>query len=240
MLLTPSTRGSAFARTLVITLVALAIVIAWDFSGLDVAFAHLAGGTPNGFPLRDNWFASNILHEDARRLGWLVALWLCIGVGWPTWILQKLDMQERIELPIVVLLSLLCVFSIKSFSHTSCPWDLKEFGGVATYVSHWAIGVRDGGTGGCFPAGHATAGFSFLGGYFVWRRRYPRIAKVWVSVALVVGFFLGFVQQVRGAHYMSHTLWSGWICWTSAWIIDLIWQKSKHLFTIQREPRMQE
>jgi membrane-associated PAP2 superfamily phosphatase len=30
----------------------------------------------------------------------------------------------------------------------------------------------------------------------------------------------GVVQQMRGAHYMSHTLWTAWICWTVTFAID--------------------
>ena len=41
-----------------------------------------------------------------------------------------------------------------------------------------------------------------------------RDAAWWLGAALVLGFGLGAVQQVRGAHYMSHTLWTAWLCWT--------------------------
>jgi len=26
---------------------------------------------------------------------------------------------------------------------------------------------------------------------------------------------------VRGAHFMSHTLWTGWLCWVTGWLCDL-------------------
>jgi hypothetical protein len=32
---------------------------------------------------------------------------------------------------------------------------------------------------------------------------------------------LGVSQQLRGAHYMSHTLWTAWICWVVGFAIDL-------------------
>ena len=63
-------------------------------------------------------------------------------------------------------LSLAVVSTLKYTSSTSCPWDLSEFGGVARHVSHWALGVLDGGGGKCFPAGHASAGIAFFGGFF--------------------------------------------------------------------------
>ena len=39
-------------------------------------------------------------------------------------------------------LCVLAVPALKQISTTSCPWDLAEFGGVARYASHWALGVR--------------------------------------------------------------------------------------------------
>jgi len=82
--------------------------------------------------------------------------------------------------------------------------------------------VRDGGSGGCFPAGHASAGFAFIGGFFALRHTLPRTARRWLAGALAAGLVLGLAQQVRGAHYMSHTLWTAWLCWASAALVDNI------------------
>jgi hypothetical protein len=120
-----------------------------------------------------------------------------------------------------VLASVIAVSILKNLSQTSCPWDLQEFGGVARYVSHWSWGVNDGGPGGCFPAGHASAAFAYVGGYFVLRRVSPRVAAVWLCVAVVAGLVLGVAQQLRGAHYMSHTLWTAWVCWAVGFAIEL-------------------
>jgi membrane-associated PAP2 superfamily phosphatase len=97
---------------------------------------------------------------------------------------------------------------------------LQEFGGAASYVSHWAWGVRDGGTGGCFPAGHASAGFAFVGGFFAFRQALPKTARRWLAGAMAAGLVFGLAQQVRGAHCMSHTFWTAWLCWTVAAGID--------------------
>ena len=40
------------------------------------------------------------------------------------------------------------------------------------------------------------------------------------KLALVAGLVLGLAHQVPGAHFMSHTLWTGWLCWTTAWLAD--------------------
>ena len=140
-------------------------------------------------------------------------------------------MKQRILLGRGALLALAVVSVTKNLSTTSCPWDLAEFGGVARHVSHWAMGVLDGGGGRCFPAGHASAGFAFAGGYFALRRKAPAAARWWLAGSLLAGLVLGAAQQVRGAHFMSHTLWSGWICWTTGWLCDLAAQALRPRFS---------
>ena len=55
-----------------------------------------------------------------------------------------------------------------------------------------------------------------VGGWFWLRDRAPRAATVWLCAALLAGTALGLAQQIRGAHFMSHTLWTAWLCWTVA------------------------
>lgn len=221
--------------TLAWTIASLACLLAWDALGQDRALAH-AFGTATGFPMREQWFFVQVLHEGARRVGWLVVLLLALGVWWPMGVLKRIDMGERLQLAISALLALGVVSILKNLSATSCPWDLAEFGGVARYASHWALGVIDGGGGRCFPAGHASAGFAFLGGYFALRRRQPRAARLWLAGSLIAGFILGGAQQVRGAHFMSHTLWTGWLCWTTGWLCDLAATALRRRFPLADSP----
>ncbi|MDM0104075.1 phosphatase PAP2 family protein [Variovorax sp. J22R24] len=213
---------SAVSNTgpLALTLLALALLLAWDAAGLDVALATWAG-TPVGFPWREHWFLVKVMHEGARNLSWVLVTALFISIRWPVWILRRLSAGERAQLALTTLASVMVVSLVKYTSTTSCPWDLQAFGGVAHYVSHWAWGVRDGGGGNCFPAGHASAGFAYLGGYFAFRRSSPGIARAWLACALAAGLVLGLSQQLRGAHYMSHTLWTAWVCWVTAFAIDV-------------------
>ena len=113
---------------------------------------------------------------------------------------------------------------LKGISVTSCPWDLQAFGGVARYVSHWSL-LGDGGAGHCFPAGHAASGFAFVSGYFAFRKHDQVLARRWLTAALAAGFALGIAQQLRGAHFMSHTLWTAWICWTLCGVLDGLHRK---------------
>ena len=201
------------------TAVALLGLFAWDASGLDLPLAG-AFATSQGFVLQGNWFLVQVMHEGARALGWLVALLLMGGIFVPRGFLRRLDMGERMQLALGIVGCALLVALIKHHSRTSCPWDVEAFGGVARHVSHWSWGQRDGGPGHCFPAGHASAGFAFMSGYFVLAWHLPRLAGRWLLVAGLAGLLLGLSQQARGAHYMSHTLWTAWLCWTAGLAID--------------------
>ncbi|MGQ3050199.1 MAG: phosphatase PAP2 family protein [Roseateles sp.] len=103
---------------------------------------------------------------------------------------------------------------LKRASSTSCPWSLIQFGGdFARYVPHWLLGLPDGGPGGCFPSGHASTAFAFIPGWFALRDHAPRVARFFLVVVLICGAVLGWVQMMRGAHFLSHSLWTAWICW---------------------------
>lgn len=195
----------------------LVLALAWDASGLDLPLARLAGGA-GGFPLRDQWWLETVAHTGGRRLAWLLALALCVAVAWPFGPLARITPRARLQLAASALLAALAVAWLKDGSHTSCPWDLAEFGGVARHLSHWSLDA-DGGSGRCFPAGHAASGFSFVGGYFAFRDTQPRLAWGWLAGALAAGLAFGLVQQWRGAHFMSHTLWSAVVCWNVAWAV---------------------
>jgi membrane-associated PAP2 superfamily phosphatase len=214
------TRFPSF-RLGVATLLALAALLAWDASGWDLLVARMTG-TPMGFPWRDNPFLVEVMHKGARDLSWVLVIILFGAIRWPFGILRRLSGHDRVQLALTVLVSVLAVTLFKHVSNTSCPWELKEFGGVARYASHWSWGVSDGGSGGCFPAGHASAAFAYVGGYFVLRRVSARAAGIWLGVAMVAGLVLGVSQQMRGAHYMSHTLWTAWVCWVVGFAIDAV------------------
>lgn len=207
-------------RPLAITALALAVLLAWDASGGDLWLARLLAG-PAGFSWRENFWLAEVLHHGGRAAGWAVWLGLLMQLRWPRGVLRRLTPGERWQLVLSALAGVAAVALLKHFSQTSCPWDLAGFGGRATHISHWLWGMRDGGPGHCFPAGHASVGFAFVGGWFALRRHAPRAAAAWLAAALLTGLVLGISQQLRGAHFFSHTLWSAWVCWLAGWACDL-------------------
>ncbi|HSV79159.1 MAG TPA: phosphatase PAP2 family protein [Ramlibacter sp.] len=204
-----------------ISLALLALALAWDASGADLPLARLAGSA-SGFPWREHWLLTEVLHEGARRFAWLLAVGLCRAVWWPVDPLARLPFAARLRLAVSALAGVLAITLLKAASSTSCPWDLAQFGGVAHLVSHWSA-QADGGAGRCFPAGHAASGFSFAAGYFAFETEDPPLARAWLATSLGTGLLLGLAQQWRGAHFMSHTLWSAAVCWCTAHAIAAAW-----------------
>ena len=195
----------------------LAFVLLWDASGLDLQVMQF-WGTPQGFHLRSQPWLSGILHHRGQQaaMGVYLWMWLTVWLPWGPW--RALTRRERMAAALAVTAGVLTVSLLKHFSLSSCPWDLRLFGGSANYVSHWAWGQADNGGGKCFPSGHASSAFGFLAlsvPFLVSGQ--PRLQTVgrWLLLGTVgVGLVFGITQTVRGAHYPSHTFWSAWICWT--------------------------
>ena len=195
----------------------LGLTLGWDASGADIRVMAWLGDA-QGFAFRDHWWLSTIGHDGAKRLAVLVFL----GIVWmafqPMGIWRQMPRTQRLEIVVGITLSLLVVTAIKRFSLTSCPWELQAFGGPAAHVSHWLWGLADGGSGRCFPGGHVSSAFAFLGLALPWlvsdsaaqRKTGLRI----LGVVLGMGLLLGLTQTLRGAHFPSHTLWTGFICWS--------------------------
>ena len=199
----------------------LLLLLAWDVSGLDLVLARLTAGA-GGFGARDSWFAAVLMHHGMRNVAFCVGAWLVAGIWWPSGVLRRIPRRARIQWLGSVVLGLLLINLLKHVSKTSCPWDLAEFGGARSYVAHWAWTRSDGGPGHCFPAGHASAAFAFVGGFFALRPVSPALAARCLAVVLAAGLALGLAQQLRGAHFMSHTLWTAWLCWVAAWSVDML------------------
>lgn len=202
-------------RAAALALLALAPLLIWELSALDLPASRLFG-TAHGFAWRHDWWLSTVLHDGARQFAWGLALLLALNVWWP--MTPALTRRERTWWLLATLAGAAVVPLVKQQSLTSCPWDLAEFGGAARHLPHWLqlgpLAMTDGGGGHCFPSGHASSAFAFFSGGFALRRAHPAAARRWTAAVLVFGLLLGLVQLMRGAHFASHTLWSGWLCFT--------------------------
>lgn len=209
-------------RDLAWTLLGLLLLLLWETSGLDPVVAGWYGSA-TGFAWRDSGWTRSVLYEGGRLTAALLLVGMAIGAARPPRAAGPAR-SERLCWLALTISCLLLVPTLKHFSLSSCPWDLALFGGHVPYVPHWRLDLADGGPGHCFPSGHAVSGFAFVPLYFLWRRHDRRVARAWLAAALLLGAAAGWTQLARGAHFPSHTLWSGWLCWTlsaaAAWAVE--------------------
>lgn len=202
-------------RAAALALLALLPLMLWEVGAGDLPLSRLFGSA-QGFAWRNDWWLSTVLHDGTRQLAWGLAGVLAVNVWWP--LTPALSRRERLWWLLATLAGAALVPLVKQQSLTSCPWDLAEFGGLAHHVPHWLqlgpLAQPDGGGGHCFPSGHATSAFAFFSGGFALRRAHPTAARRWMFAVLSLGLVLGAVQLVRGAHFASHALWTGWLCFS--------------------------
>lgn len=205
-------------------------VLAWDASGLDMSVERWFGNA-QGFSLRSHWLFAQVLHEGGRWVSAAAIAVVVIHVFRPWTFASPMNRATRIWWFAVTVICLLLIPTLKQFSTTSCPWDMVEFGRSAHHVSHWALGVSDGGPGRCFPSGHASAAFSLFGGWFALRGTSHRAARCWLAGVLVCGLLFSVAQTVRGAHYPSHSIWTAWVCFATS---ALLWHAAQPLLIRRR------
>lgn len=193
----------------------MCLTLVWDASGADLhVMAWL--GNAQGFAWREHWWLSTVLHDGAQRLALVIcALVLCMAV-FPIGHGRQVPRLQRIEIVLGITLSLLLVSALKRVSMSSCPWELQAYGGVATYSSHWSWGVPDGGSGHCFPGGHASSALAFMAVALPWlgssQPHERRKGQLLLTGIVFTGLVLGAAQTLRGAHYPSHTAWTVLLC----------------------------
>jgi membrane-associated PAP2 superfamily phosphatase len=189
---------------------------AWLYgSGADIVFAHWAFFDPVQGHWRgaEAWLSNEALHSGGR---WLIrSIVLAATVVWVS-TLRGAGSDWRRPAAYFVLAVVLTVGVtglLKTFTNVDCPWDLTAFGGRFPYVPLFADRPDELPPGRCFPAAHASSGFALMALYFVFRDHAPKLAYCGLGVGVLVGLVFGLAQQSRGAHFLSHDLWSAMLAW---------------------------
>ncbi|HBL26766.1 MAG TPA: PAP2 family protein [Acidobacteria bacterium] len=205
-----------------LTFAVLAILI--EGTGLDLRLSDAwYDAAVKAFPYRHAWWADDLLHDRGRDLVGLVVLaalviWGAAGRGARWALLDRWRPWRRraLYLALTVLLSAGAAGVGKAFSDRHCPWDVDRYNGHAPYAPLFTSLPQEVEPGHCFPSSHAATGFGLLGLYFVFLDRSRRAAWVGLGIGLGVGGLFSFAQLVRGAHFLSHDLWSAALCWAIA------------------------
>lgn len=202
----------------VLALSASAVLILWlgQATDVDLRLADLFYDRARGaFPLQHAWFAEQFNHVILKAMLSCLAGAVVVLALWDTrrpyvhWTPERrLGMRvlamSAISVPVAISL-------LKRASSSHCPWELERYGGSAPYIRllEWMpAGIEPGH---CLPGGHASSALWLVGLAAFWLPQHPRKAMCMGASMLLFGVGVGWVQQLRGAHFLTHTLWSAWI-----------------------------
>ena len=194
----------------------MAVLIAIENTGIDSTVSHwFFDGGSRSFPLRQTFLLETVLHYWTKYSVILITCLFAAAVGF-TYLAPALRPRRRLLLFITLAMTLapLVVTAMKQVTDRPCPWDLVEFGGAVPYTHLFEPREQPHARGLCFPAGHAATGFALLAFFFAAHREgRHRLARAALLAGLLAGLALGLGRIAQGAHFVSHVLWSGVVCW---------------------------
>lgn len=193
------------------------VALAWLFEATDLDLRlsdPFYDFSARQWTYQQAWWAKGLIHRVGRDAIALVFIGcLCV---WPaSWIGPRPRPWRRAATYLALVIALVTgtVGLAKACSVHHCPWSIDRYGGQAPRVGLFEALPAGIAPGRCFPAAHASGGFSLLGLYFVFRER----GRTWAATGLVLGLGLGtlygFGQVARGAHFVSHNVWTAAIAW---------------------------
>lgn len=180
------------------------------------------------FTLKNDPFLTVWMHV---RLKWLmVAIALAsLVLALLSYRLSRLS-EHRLSLLWVfagMVISTTVVSVFKHYSVHGCPWDIVLYGGKLPLLDLFTSPPAGTEAGACFPAGHPSGGFALMAFYFAFMHSKPRFSVLMLWLGLFMGLLMGLVQVVRGAHFLSHVLWSGLLVWMVLLALYWLWSLRK-------------
>lgn len=118
-------------------------------------------------------------------------------------LLTPLSTHEISYLLLVLIAVPSMIALLKGVTHVSCPNHLILFGGDLPYLNIWQ-NIAANTPAKCFPAAHASAGFSLYGLAFLPTLHQYRYRIF--EIVTVVGWTMGLYKMLFGDHFFSHTL----------------------------------
>lgn len=92
------------------------------------------------------------------------------------------------------------------------PRNVVEFGGQQHFSPAWIISDQCD-TNCSFTSGHAAMGFAFIALAWVWEW------QLGLLVGVILGLLVGEVRVIQGGHFLSDIIFSGYICYFTAWVL---------------------
>lgn len=202
-------------------LIIVVFAVVAEYSGLDLFLARLFfDPATQTWPLKSNFITAGVLHKGGRDL----VLYIMIGVLLVfvlSFLIKKMRPYRKGAGYLLAgsLLGPAIVALLKSSTHIYTPWSLELFGGDKPYIRLFDAAPDGLPIGEAFPGGHSSGGFAFLSLFFLLTVYRPRYRYYGLAAGLLLGSIFAIAQELRGAHFLSHDLFSLVICWYSALIV---------------------
>ena len=181
--------------------------------------------------LNDHWVTNKLLHKGGKHLSTLaivviIALYIFV-------LASKSEQRKKWRSPLLYLIlsslvSVILVSLLKVLTNMDCPWNLNQFGGDRPFIGLFEHRPQEMGSGKCFPAGHASAGYAWVGLYFFFKMIIPKYRWLGLLCGIMVGLTFGISQQLRGAHFISHDIATIFICWLIATLLFIFFSIKKY------------
>lgn len=165
-----------------------------------------------------------VFYNGPKALVWVIGLTaLTLAAGPARWRDRFSFSRRGLWLAVLVIATVPALAGLgKTFTNVFCPSEITRYGGDVAYTKlcePFPAADKPARRGGCFPAGHASGGFALLG--LLALRATPRWRKGVITLGLGLGWWMGFYQMLKGAHYLSHTITTMLV----AWIVVLLWRR---------------
>jgi len=198
---------SLWYETIIITASLVAITGIIAAGGLDMLVSsrfYIADGWPVG-----EQFPWKLLYKIDRYPALLLAV-AGLGIGIRSFMRNKWNSKARCGVFLVLLLALgpglLVNVVFKDGWGRPRPRQVIEFSGKKAFLQPWQKGIA--GEGRSFPSGHASAAFYMTAPFFIYRRRRPNLAYIWLTGGICFGILMSIARITQGGHFLSDTVWS--------------------------------
>ena len=210
-----------------------------EYSGLDIALArNFYNDTTGTWPLKNDFLVAGVLHTFARDC----VVYVMVGVLLllvSSFVFKRFRPFRKGAAYMLLgsLAGVALVAILKDSTHIYTPWDLVLFGGDKPHVRIFDPSPAGLPVGHAFPGGHSSGGFAFFSVYFLLSRYRPKYRHFGLALGLTVGGIFAAAQEMKGAHFLSHDLFSLVICWYSAFAVYKL-MFHKELEAIQRQQEL--
>lgn len=191
---------------------AIVTLVIFHFTNLDyIIQSYFYNSATGWFIDRNDQFNKNIFYIVPKQMVTISAVFI-IYLFIKYFFLSLSDKQYTYILRVIsyifisMLISIVAVSMLKQATNMYCPDSIIDFGGEKPYVKlfeKFTSELNDFKRGKCYPAGHASGGFSLISIALILKRKY---SIYWLWIAIFIGINMGGYQILKGAHYLSDTI----------------------------------